>query len=578
MRDQNRLIAYFSMEIGLEPHIPTYSGGLGVLAGDTLRAAADLGLPYAGVTLLYRDGYFTQRIVNGRQVEDPTPWDPGSVLEEMPQRGYVPIEGRRVMVRAYRLMLRGATGHYIPVYYLDTDVPENSPDDRRITRALYTGDSDWRIKQEAVLGIGGRRMLRAFTHDVSCFHMNEGHAVFLTVELLSEHLARFNQSEIDFECIRHARNRCVFTTHTPIEAGHDRFPISRVRAIIGDHPVFHRADLYGAGDVLNTTVLALNLSRFANGVARKHGEVSRAMFPGQRIDSITNGVHPASWAGPPIARLFDRHLPVWRTVSAELRLAQGIPGAELWAAHQEAKGEMIEAVAGLTGTRLDPDVFTIGFARRSTAYKRGSMLISDPQRLRAIAAAAGRVQILYAGKAHPHDGVGKGIIKQINDAIAAISGEPGRDIRIAFVPNYDIGVARTLIPGCDLWLNTPEPPLEASGTSGMKAALNGVPSLSSMDGWWIEGCVEGVTGWGIGTAAEVRGTLSGQRLGVDASEAHFKRDAQELYSKLEHTILPLYYTRRERWIEVMKSAISVNGSYFTTERMLRDYMIKAYDD
>jgi starch phosphorylase len=579
MRDQNRLIAYFSMEIGLEPMIPTYSGGLGVLAGDTLRAAADMGLPYAGVTLLYRKGYFTQRLVDGAQVEDPTQWQPEQLLEEMPQRGYVPIEGRTVCIRGFRLMLRGATGRHVPIYYLDTDVPENSPEDRKITSALYTGDSDWRIKQEAVLGIGGRRMLRAFTHDVACFHMNEGHAVFLTVELLSEHLARFNKSEIDQECVRHARQRCVFTTHTPIEAGHDRFQIERVRAIIGDHPVFHRPDLYGHDNVLNTTILALNLSRFANGVARKHGEVSRAMFPAHRIDSITNGVHAASWASKPMARLFDEHLPEWRSVNSELRLALGIPSDEIWTAHQESKEDLAETVEELTGVTLDPDVFTICFARRATAYKRGTMLISDPARLHRIAKSAGGLQILYAGKAHPHDNIGKGIIKQIHDAAAQISGEAGKDVRIAFLPNYDIGLARKLVAGCDLWVNTPEPPLEASGTSGMKAALNGVPSLSTMDGWWIEGCVEGVTGWKIGEIPRIDpGAMGRQKKSAAALTDQFRADAEELYTKLEQTIVPLYRKHKDRWVDVMKSAISVNGSHFTTERMLRDYMMKAYDD
>lgn len=574
MRDQNRLIAYFSMEIGLEPHIPTYSGGLGVLAGDTLRAAADMGLPYAGVTLLYRDGYFTQRLVNGQQVEDPTAWKPAEVLQEMPQRGYVPIEGRQVHVRAYRLMLRGVTGRYVPVYYLDTDVPENNEDDRKITRALYTGNSDWRIKQEAVLGIGGRRMLRAFTHDVACFHMNEGHAIFLTVELLSEHLARFDKNVIDEDAIRQARRQCVFTTHTPIEAGHDRFPIDRVQAIIGDHPVFHRPDLFGKDNVLNTTVLALNLSRFANGVARKHGEVSRSMFPHHKIDSITNGVHAASWAARPMARLFDQYVPAWRTVNSDLRLARAIPSDELWAAHQEAKVELIDAVEAHTGETFDAETFTICFARRATAYKRAAMLVSDPERLRRIARSAGGIQIVYAGKAHPHDGIGKGIIKQINDTIATI----GDGIRIVFLPNYDIGLARKLVAGSDVWLNTPEPPMEASGTSGMKAALNGVPSLSTMDGWWIEGCVEGVTGWGIGKVPQVESSLVGQKLGVGASAELYHRDAEEMYDKLEHAVLPAYYDSRSDWTEIMKSAISVNGSYFTTERMLRDYLMKAYDE
>jgi len=578
MRDQNRLIAYFSMEIGLEPTIPTYSGGLGVLAGDTLRAAADMGLPYAGVTLLYRQGYFTQRLVDGGQVADPTIWKPEDVLQEMPQRGYVPIEGRQVIVRAFRLMLRGVTGRYVPVYFLDTDVPENTPDDRRITAALYTGNSDWRIKQEAVLGIGGRRMLRAFTHDAACFHMNEGHAVFLTIELLSEHLSRFDKSGIDEECARYARQRCVFTTHTPIEAGHDRFSIDRVRAIIGDHPLFHRPDLYGQGDTLNTTILALNLSRFANGVARKHGAVSRAMFPNHRIDSITNGVHAASWTSKPMMKLFDTHVPAWRTVNSDLRLARCIPGQELWAAHQESKNELIAMVKNLAGVTMDAEVFTICFARRATAYKRAAMLVSDPKRLGRIAGSAGPIQILYAGKAHPHDGTGQAIIKEIHGAIAAISSEYGRDIKIAFLPNYDIGVARTLVAGSDLWLNTPEPPMEASGTSGMKAALNGVPSLSTMDGWWIEGCVEGVTGWGIGSDTPVEGTLAGQQMGVGVSLDLYHRHAEQMYTKLEQNILPLYYKERERWIEVMRSAVSVNGSHFTTERMLRDYMIKAYED
>ncbi len=578
MRDQNRLIAYFSMEIGLEPHIPTYSGGLGVLAGDTLRAAADMGLPYAGVTLLYRDGYFTQRIVDGQQVEDPTVWNPPEILEEMPQRGYVPIEGRRVHVRAFRLMLRGVTGRYVPVYYLDTDLPENTPDDRKITRALYTGNSDWRIKQEAVLGIGGRRMLRAFTHDVACFHMNEGHAIFLTVELLSEHLARFDKGVIDEDAIRQARRQCVFTTHTPIEAGHDRFPIDRVRAIIGDHPVFHRPDLFGKDDVLNTTILALNLSRFANGVARKHGEVSRSMFPQHKIDSITNGVHAASWVSRPMARLFDEHVPAWRTVNSDLRLAGAIPSESLWDAHHEAKHELIDAVEEQTGETFDAEAFTICFARRATAYKRAAMLVSDPARLKAMAQATGPIQIVYAGKAHPHDGIGKGIIKSINDTIARIMNENGNDVRIVFLPNYDIGLARKLVAGADLWLNTPEPPLEASGTSGMKAALNGVPSLSTMDGWWIEGCVEGVTGWGIGKIPHIDTSLAGQKMGVAAAADLYHRDAAEMYDKLANAVLPTYYKNRNQWTEIMKSAISVNGSYFTTERMLRDYLMKAYDE
>lgn len=568
MHNQNHTIAYFSLEIGLEPFVPTYSGGLGVLAGDTLRAGADLGLPMAGVTLLYRDGYFTQRIVNGEQIEDPTGWKPEEVLEQLPTRAYVPIEGRLVYIRCFRTMLRGATGRHVPVYFLDTDYEDNAEQDRKITRALYTGNTDWRIKQEAVLGIGGRRMLRSISHDVSTFHMNEGHACFLTVELLSEHLARFEKSYIDEEAIRHAKSRCVFTTHTPIEAGHDRFSIERVRAIIGDHPVFHRPDIYGKPGELNTTLLALNLSRSANAVARKHGEVSRAMFPGYPIQAITNGVHAASWASPAMTRLFDERVPHWRTSNAELRLLSGCPSEDLWKAHMEGKKALVQTIKEVAQNTFDPDAFTIGFARRATGYKRPAMLVSDLARLRKISKSMGPVQVVYAGKAHPHDGIGKSIIKSIHEAIGQLSPE----VRVVFLPNYDIGLARKIVQGVDLWLNTPEPPLEASGTSGMKAALNGIPQLSTLDGWWIEGCVEGVTGWGIGTQPDLaaRNRPSGAEL--------YQQHAAELYRKLEENILPLYYKQREKWINVMRSAIAINGSYFTTERMVREYITNAYFD
>lgn len=568
MRDQNKVVAYFSLEIGLEAHIPTYSGGLGVLAGDTLRAAADLGMPHVGVTLLYRDGYFKQRLgPGGAQIEEAAKWVPEKILEEMPQRVHVPIEGRTVHVRCFRLILTGVTGRHVPIYYLDTDLPENDPKDRSITRALYAGDSDHRIKQEAVLGIAGRRMLRALTHDVATFHMNEGHACFLIIELVSEHLARFDKHDIDSEAIRHAKARCVFTTHTPVEAGHDRFSIERVKAIIGDHPVFNRPDLCGKPGELNTTVLALNFTRFANGVARKHGEVSRAMFPGRDIDSVTNGIHAASWTAQPMRELFDKHFPAWRVENSELRLAKGLPADELWAAHQASKRLMIEAVREKVGVALDPDAFTIGFARRSTAYKRPAMLVSDLERLRAMSKNVGKVQIVYAGKAHPHDGRGKEIIKQIHGAIAELKGW----LNVAFVPDYDIELARTYVAGVDIWLNTPEPPLEASGTSGMKAAINGVPSLSTMDGWWLEGCVEGATGWGIGKAGDLVSTSGG-----DNHAELFAAHAAELYDKLERAIIPMYYRDRAKWLEVMRSAIGINGAYFTTERMLRDYIVKAY--
>ena len=561
MPNPNHTIAYFSLEIGLDASLPTYSGGLGVLAGDTIKAAADLGLPYAAVTLLYRNGYFKQQLNEEHlQTEASVEWDPEAQLEEMPQRAYVPIEGRVVHVRAYRLMLRGATGHHVPIYFLDTDLPENEKKDRAITHALYAGDTDHRIKQEAVLGIAGKRFLRAATHDVVLHHMNEGHAVFVTVELLSEHLSRFDKQKIDADAIAWARDRCVFTTHTPVPAGHDRFSIDRVRAIIGDHPAFDRADLYGGNNVLNTTVLALNLSRFANGVAIKHGEVSRRMFPGYDISSVTNGVHAGTWTSPQMAALYDRHLPGWRTNNAELRRAVGIPDSDILEAHAASKAALIEHVNTHTEANLEPNRFTIAFARRSTAYKRPAMLVSDTARLIRMSREVGPIQIIYAGKAHPHDHAGKEIIQQILRAGQELAPE----VPLAFVPNYDMDLAKLYTSGCDLWLNNPEPPLEASGTSGMKAALNGVPSLSTLDGWWLEGHVEGVTGWAID--------------GTGTGEALAESNAQSLYTKLERDILPLYQRDRHAWAGIMRQSIALNGSYFTTERMVKDYIQQAYLD
>ena len=571
MPNQDQTIAYFSLEIGFESSIPTYSGGLGVLAGDTIRAAADLGLPLVAVTLLYRKGYFRQRLdADGRQSEHPVEWNPDDMLEEMPQRAFVPIDGRDVMLRAYRLWIDGCTGHRVPVYFLDTDLPENDDAARGITHALYAGDPDHRVRQEAVLAIGGKRILRALTHDVVVHHMNEGHAFLVTLELLSEHLSRYRKTRVDTDAIAYARQRCVFTTHTPVPAGHDRFGVERVRAIVGDHPLLQRPDLYGdsggegpgstlSSDVLNTTRVALNLSRFSNGVARKHAEVSRQMFPGYPIAAITNGVHAASWTSPAMRDLFDRTIPRWREWNSDLRLIQGVPGSAVREAHAASKRVLLNEVGRRLGRELDPGVFTIAFARRATAYKRPAMLMSSADRLAWLAERVGPLRILFAGKAHPHDGRGAGIIEEIVRTGRALEGR----VEVAFLENYDIDLCRLLVAGSDLWLNNPEPPLEASGTSGMKAALNGVPSLSTLDGWWLEGWVEGVTGWAIEG---------------ESNNAHklYELHAEDMYDKLGNAIMPMYYREPDRWAEVMRSCIAINGSYFTTERMVREYGLRAY--
>ncbi len=554
-------IAYFSMEVGLDAAMPTYSGGLGVLAGDTLRAAADQGLPMVGVTLLHRKGYFRQRLdASGVQTEADALWTPAALLEPLEPRVIVEIEGRDVAVRAWRFVLTGATGASVPVYFLDTALPENDPRDQEITDHLYGGDNRYRLCQEAVLGIGGVVMLRALGHTgLDTFHMNEGHSALLTLALLEERLRERGKPLPDRADVEAVHNRCVFTTHTPVPAGQDQFPNDIVTSVLGQART-ERLRVAGSGlnGSLDMTHLGLVFSRYVNGVAMRHGEVSREMFPGYIINAVTNGVHATTWTSPAFATLFDRYIPEWRRDNLYLRYAVGIPVEEVRKAHALAKRELIAEIRQRHGTRLNADNFTIGFARRATAYKRADLLLADPTRLIRIAEKQGPLQIIYGGKSHPRDEEGKEIIKHIFEAASRI----GRGIRIIYLEEYDITLAKYLTAGVDLWLNTPRRPLEASGTSGMKAALNGVPSLSTLDGWWIEGHLEGVTGWSIGEHSR--------------PENDDAKDSGSLYAKLEQTILPLFYGHPEAYGEVMRSAIAINGSFFNAQRMVLQYFSNAY--
>ena len=554
-------IAYFSMEICLDQAIPTYSGGLGVLAGDTLRSAADLKLPMVGVTLLHRKGYFRQHLdAEGNQTEAPVEWRPEDMLQELPERATVTIEGRDVHVRAWRYGVRGVTGHEVPVLLLDTALAENSEYDRTLTDSLYGGDGQYRLCQEIVLGMGGAQLLRAigYNGDVR-FHMNEGHSALLSVTLLEWRLDGRKAFELDENDVEAVRRQCVFTTHTPVPAGHDRFPADLVRRVLGDDrfQLLDAAKCLEEG-ALNMTHLALRLSGFVNGVAMKHREVSLAMFPGFPIDSITNGVHAGTWTSPAFQTLFDKRIPEWRTDNLYLRYAVGIPLADIRAAHLVAKNDFLAEVAEQTSIELDPKVFTIGFARRATPYKRADLMFADTQRLAEIAQTSGPIQIIFGGKAHPHDGGGKDLIRRIHRAAEELKGR----VSVVYLENYEMAIAAKMVAGVDLWVNNPMKPLEASGTSGMKAALNGVPSLSVLDGWWIEGHVEGVTGWSIG---------SNESEAVDQS-----KDAQDLYLKLERVILPLFYGLPFAFAEVMRSSIALNGSFFNTQRMVEQYVRNAY--
>jgi starch phosphorylase len=552
-------IAYFSMEIGIRSDMPTYSGGLGVLAGDTIKSAADLNLPMVGVTLLTKKGYFKQELdIFGRQIELPDEWEPSSFMVPLKERVSVFIEEREVFIGAWLYVVESMRGTKIPVIFLDTDLAENASQDRDITHYLYGGDIAYRLKQEIVLGIGGARMLDELGFEIKKYHMNEGHSALLTLELLKRFKRDIEEvwDERLVWDIDKVRGLCVFTTHTPVAAGHDKFPYDLVKRIMCEIVPLDILKELGGKEHLNMTLLALNLSQYVNGVAKKHGEVSKNMFPGYEIHAITNGVHSFTWTCESFRRLYDKYLPGWANEPEIFVRVGRIPDNELWDAHMEAKRYLIDYVNRETQAGMNYDTLTIGFARRATAYKRADLLFSDINRLARIG--EGRLQIIYAGKAHPKDEPGKLLIQKIFEIKEKLKDK----IKIVYLKNYNMELALKLVSGVDLWLNTPLRPLEASGTSGMKATHNGVPNFSVLDGWWIEGHIEGYTGWSIGPSPDV--------------PSDPERDADDLYYKLEMIIIPTFYNDKKTWIRIMQNAIGKNAYYFNSHRMMRRYVTEAY--
>jgi starch phosphorylase len=551
------LVAYFSMEIAIDPGMPTYSGGLGVLAGDTMRSTADLGVPLVAFTLVHRKGYFQQHLdATGVQREEIQPWNPSDFCVEEKVRVTVSVEDRVVTVRCWRYDLVGRYGHVVPIYLLDTDLDENSGWDRGLTDHLYGGDTNYRLQQEIVLGMGGARMAHALGYRVNVYHMNEGHAALLTLALLERQLGGGPQGAATETDIEKVRRKCVFTTHTPVPAGHDRFSTEQAIRILGGERTARLEKLNCFRDgMLNMTLLALRFSRFANGVSMQHAKVSRAMFPEFAIDSITNGVHAPTWVSEPIQKMMDANFSSWRRDNLYLRNAIDLPEEEILSAHAHNKAALLVEVAERTGQVFNPKVLTLGFARRAATYKRATLMFTDTKLLAEIAAKAGGLQIIYAGKAHPQDDPGKALIQQVIADAARLSNDM---LRIVYLENYDWKLGATLTAGVDVWVNTPRRPYEASGTSGMKAALNGVPSLSILDGWWIEGCIEGFTGWAIEDGAD------------DAAEAN------SLYKKLETAVVPLFLDAPEKWARLMRNTLAFNGSYFNTNRMVKQYTRNAY--
>ncbi|MBD3313546.1 alpha-glucan family phosphorylase [Candidatus Woesearchaeota archaeon] len=544
-------IAYFSMEVGVRSDIPTYAGGLGVLAGDALKSAADLEHPMVGITLLYRKGYFRQKITDRGQSEKPQEWNPDDHLKKLPDEVTIKIGNEDVRIGCWLYEVEGVTGAKVPLLFLDTDLDSNNDLARQITDRLYYGDHRHRIAQEMVLGIGGVEMLKKLGCNVEKYHMNEGHSSFLTLALYRD---------ISLEDIR---KMCVFTTHTPVDAGHDKFDkdiiMDMVREYIPDNPDVRIFDDHH----LNMTHLGLRFSGYVNGVARKHMKVSKSMFPGHEIESISNGIHTHFWAAEPLQKLFDKYIPDWKEDPYSLRSVMNVPDDEMWNAHIEAKQALLDAVKQRTDVQFHPARFTIGFARRFVEYKRPDLIIHDSKRLKKIAEEKGDIQVIFSGKAHPHDKKGSDLIRRIVKASEDFRGK----VRIVFLEDYDIETAKLMVSGCDLWLNNPQRPYEASGTSGMKAALNGVPQMSTLDGWWLEGHIEGVTGWSIG---------------LHPLDPEFDKDvgpedeAEDFYTKLREKVIPMFYGKRKEWIDMMKHCIAINASFFNTHRMMQQYILDAY--
>jgi len=545
-------VAYISMEIGLDSNIPTYSGGLGVLSGDTVRSAADLEIPMVGLCLCYSSGYFYQFFNEfGDQKEKEIEWSFYYEFDKIDTPITIKIQDKEIKISAWLYEVIGQSGHIVPIYLLTTDVEGNENWQRKLTAALYDSTSRWhRIVQEMILGLGGVKLLKSLGYNnIKVYHINEGHGAFATLELLKE-----------FGNIEKVKESVAFTTHTPVPAGHDTFNYDLVKDVFRDNLPSNIKELGGQNE-LNMTVLAMNLSRYRNGVAKKHGEISRQMFPNYNVDYITNGIHLPFWVSKPIRKIFDKKWPNWKSVPSVLQNAIEIDDLDLFDAHIENKFNLISYQKSHSWNLLDEELITIGFARRFATYKRAVLLFHDIERLGKIC--KGNVQFIFAGKAHPKDEMGKDYIKKIYEAGEYLY--DNYEVKVVLMENYNMDLSHMLVSGVDVWLNTPNRYREASGTSGMKAALNGVLNFSVQDGWWLEGYhMNPMAGWAIGPDDS----------DPKAAQNNWDVDSNYLYEILENKIIPTYMDHDE-WIFRQKNAISL-VAYFNTHRMVTEYAEKAY--
>jgi starch phosphorylase len=535
-----RPILYFTAEIGLDCGLPTYSGGLGVLSGDHVRSAADLGLPLTAISLYYRQGYGRQHLSDdGVQRLDYPATEPHRVLDKAGEFD-LELGGERVHLVAWSRRVGGVT-----VFFLDAGSRENTPEWRAVSEQLYGGDQALRIRQELVLGVGGYALAQRLGIGHGQLHLNEGHTAFAAVA-----------AQRAGESLEVIRARTLFTTHTPVPAGHDRFDLELMGAVAGE--AFTAGAGGGVADgVLNMSHLAAHYARAINGVSETNAKVARPLFAGRAIEGLTNGVHHRTWCHPHMAALFDVHLPAWRSDPTALRGAVHLDDHALAEARRRTKDDLIDYANARCRAGLRPELLTLGFARRMTAYKRANLILRDRERLEAVAAQAGGLQLVVAGKAHPSDTDGQALLGEL----VRLGRDPTSALRVAVIPDYSMWHGRLITGGVDLWLNNPIRPLEASGTSGMKASLQGVPNLSILDGWWVEGCDDEVNGFAFGSAAPERDD---------------EGDAEALYDTLAERVIPLWTKRDKRhWRKMQKAAIATAVD-FTSQRMVGEYRERFY--
>ncbi len=555
------MIAYFVMECAVDSRIPTYSGGLGILAGDTLQSFADLEVPAVCITLLWKNGFTNQKLSNdGTQLDSVQEWDVERYMQPTNIKIKMPLGDKDITITAYKYTIESTKGdNEIDAYFLTPDVPENDPGTRKICDRLYIERGLTRLKQEIILGIGGYEMLKAIKYKPFLYHINESHSAFLIASLMK-----------DMNDLNRVKSRVVFTTHTPIPAAFDKFAMKDVASMLGrycDKQVLY--DIYQEkledNDELNLSWLAIKNAKNVVAVSRKHKFVSEQIFEGYRLKYVTNGIHHIKWASAHHKMLYAKYIKGWEEGPDLLRDVACIPDNEFAQAHILSKETLVEMVNSESDASFIPEDFTIAMAKRITHYKRNNLILSNPNKLIEIAENKGNIQIIFAGKAHPADPDGLAMIKSIHNASQYIASKT-KKIKIAFLENYNIHKANIILAGVDLWLNNPVRPLEASGTSGMKASLNGVPNFSVLDGWWLEACMEGINGWGIGP----------RPAWTDLSYSDDVQDLNDIYGKLEFNILDLYYKNFSDYLKIMKMAVSTIAPYFNTHRMVSEYVTDLY--